>query len=81
VGEQLTIRNIIAPDYDTGLQSMFVCCEFERDIGGHPCSADRGNRPPWDPTLLCIEGQGEYVALDMLIKIADQERQEATWEL
>ena len=79
-GDVFVVKNIIyCINYET---DIFICCEFERDINGHKCSASRGpDGGLWDEQFLCKNGHGEYMTLKECVRITQMVNLEPTWEV
>lgn len=82
-GEMFVVKNIIQPDWEgVTAASLFVCCEFARDIGGHRCTADRAGHPPWEEQYLTQQGRGDYMHIAVLVEnTTATELSDPTWEL
>lgn len=78
-GERCIVRNIVAPLNEP--HAIYLACEWERDINGHNCAADRGGLPPWSPEFLCRDGYGEWMSINEAWLRTQDVLTKPTWEL
>lgn len=78
-GSLLTVKNIVYQEEHPNV--VFLACEFETHIGGHTCSAERRNAPPWESRFLCRDGYGEWMTIPEANKCTEEVDTKPDWEV